>query len=67
MTGTLGRKQPLLADRVLSILRCLTCRARLEERDNELVCLGCNRKYPFVNGIFRFVDTQQYVGSFGFQ
>ena len=67
MTGTFGQKQPLLADRVLSILRCLTCRDRLEERDNELVCLGCNRKYPFVNGIFRFVDTQQYVGSFGFQ
>jgi SAM-dependent methyltransferase len=57
----------MLADRVLSVLRCLTCRDRLEERERELVCLGCGRKYPFVNAIFRFVDAQQYAGSFGFQ
>ena len=57
----------MLADRVLSVLRCLTCRDRLEERESELVCLGCGRKYPFVKPIFRFVDAQQYAGSFGFQ
>ena len=67
MTGNFGPKQALLADRVLSILRCLTCRDRLEQRDSGLVCIGCNRNYPFVNGIFRFVDAQQYAGSFGFQ
>jgi SAM-dependent methyltransferase len=49
------------------VLRCLTCRDRLVERDNELACVGCSRKYPLVNGVFRFVDSQQYVGSFGFQ
>ena len=57
----------MLADRVLSVLRCLTCRDRLKERESELVCLGCGRKYRFVTPIFRFVDAQQYAGSFGFQ
>jgi len=67
MTGFHNPKQPLLADRVLSILRCLTCRDRLDAQENELVCVGCGHKYPCVNGVIRFVDTQQYVGSFGFQ
>lgn len=67
MTESFGQKQPLLADRVLSVLRCLTCRDRLMQRENELVCVGCLRKYPCVNGVFRFVDAQTYAGSFGFQ
>lgn len=67
MTESFGQRQPLLADRVLSVLRCLTCRDRLEQRESELVCMGCQRKYPSVNGVFRFVDAQQYAGSFGFQ
>ncbi len=67
MTESCNQKQALLAERVLSILRCLTCRERLEAGENELVCIGCGRKYPCVKGVIRFVDTQQYVGSFGFQ
>ncbi|MFZ0478102.1 MAG: class I SAM-dependent methyltransferase [Terriglobales bacterium] len=31
------------------------------------VCPGCKRAYPNVNGIGRFVDTQHYAASFGFQ
>jgi len=57
----------LLADRVLSVLQCLSCRDRLEVRDSELVCMGCGRKYPCIDGVLRFVDAQQYAGSFGFQ
>ena len=67
MTGSYNPEQALVADRVLAILRCLTCRDHLESRENELVCVGCGRKYPCVKGVIRFVDTQQYVGSFGFQ
>jgi SAM-dependent methyltransferase len=66
MTAYFNQK-PLLADCVLSVLRCLTCRDRFEEHDGELVCHGCGRKYPFVNGIFRFVDADQYAGICGFQ
>ena len=32
-----------------------------------MVCTGCGRKYPQVNGVIRFVDAQEYAGSFGFQ
>jgi SAM-dependent methyltransferase len=67
MTVSVERNQSGVADRVLSVLRCISCRGRLEDRGSELTCAGCGRKYPLVNGVARFVDTQQYVGSFGFQ
>ncbi len=56
-----------VADRVLSVLRCLSCRERLDDQGNDLVCTGCGRKYPRAKGVFRFVDAQEYAGSFGFQ
>jgi SAM-dependent methyltransferase len=31
------------------------------------VCSGCGRSYALRNGVLRFVDTQHYAGSFGFQ
>jgi SAM-dependent methyltransferase len=54
-------------DEVLSVLRCLSCRGVLDDRGSELTCAGCGRKYPVVNGVVRFVDGQQYSGSFGYQ
>jgi SAM-dependent methyltransferase len=30
-------------------------------------CAGCQRKFPLVNGVVRFVDKQHYARSFGFQ
>ena len=56
-----------LADRVLEILRCLTCKGTLLQRETGLVCAECGRQYPVVKGVVRFVDTQHYAGSFGFQ
>lgn len=67
MTDSIDHSRSWVADEVLSVLRCLSCRERLDGGENELVCTGCGRKYPRVNGIFRFVDTQHYAGSFGFQ
>src|SRR5260221_14600340 len=58
---------PGVDNRVLQILRCLTCQGELREQNDVLVCVGCGRSYPFVNGIYRFVDEQHYAGSFGFQ
>ena len=52
---------------VLSILRCLSCRGGLREEHDSLVCAGCGHRYPLVDGVYRFVDTQHYAGSFGFQ
>jgi uncharacterized protein YbaR (Trm112 family) len=31
---------------LLEILRCLECRSRLEDADDELVCTGCGLRYP---------------------
>jgi len=56
-----------LAGEVLGILVCLSCAAGLRRADAALVCVGCGRKYPVLNGVVRFVDEENYAGSFGFQ
>jgi SAM-dependent methyltransferase len=61
MTGT-G-----ISERVLAVLRCLKCGARLLNQADGLVCAGCGAVYPLVNGVVRFVDAENYAGSFGFQ
>jgi SAM-dependent methyltransferase len=58
---------PGLAEDVLVILRCLACRGRLDQSADGLLCAGCARLYPALNGVVRFVDAQKYAGSFGFQ
>jgi len=58
---------PGLAEPVLTILRCLDCQAPLNAGSNGVVCSNCRREYPLVNGVLRFIDAQNYAGSFGFQ
>lgn len=58
---------PGLADEVLAILRCLACQNKLEQRAEGLVCVDCGKQYPALHGVVRFVDAQNYAGSFGFQ
>jgi SAM-dependent methyltransferase len=58
---------PGLADEILAILRCTSCRQELRQEADGLVCAGCSRKFPAVNGVVRFVDAEHYAGSFGFQ
>jgi SAM-dependent methyltransferase len=58
---------PGLANEVVDILRCLTCQGKLGQRPSGLVCAGCGREYPALKGMLRFVDAQNYAGSFGFQ
>jgi len=67
MTGSRDLKPRSLDEEVLSVLRCITCRERLEDHGAELACAGCGYKYPRIQGVVRFVDAQQYAGSFGFQ
>jgi SAM-dependent methyltransferase len=60
-------QSPLSAD-LQAILRCLNCGGKLDsDGAGGYVCPGCQRKYPYVKGIARFVDTQHYAASFGFQ
>jgi uncharacterized protein YbaR (Trm112 family)/2-polyprenyl-3-methyl-5-hydroxy-6-metoxy-1,4-benzoquinol methylase len=63
--------------RLLQWLACPSCRSRLEpsvqqESGEEiikgmLVCSGCSRSFPVVGGIPRFVGSDQYASSFGYQ
>lgn len=52
---------------VQSILHCPSCRGTLAENKNSLVCHSCNRIFPFVKGVVRFVEAESYASSFGFQ
>src|SRR5438552_4341369 len=56
-----------IAEEVLAVLRCVSCKASLHQRTGLLACDGCGRTFPFVQEVARFVDAQHYAGSFGFQ
>jgi len=62
-----GANMPGVAREVLNILRCLGCRGTVSEQPDALVCAECGRRCPYWNGVYRFVDTEHYAGSFGFQ
>jgi len=68
ITTTEERAQSVLCGELEEILRCLSCGGKLESDAAEgFVCPGCKRAYRNVKGIARFVDTQHYAASFGFQ
>jgi SAM-dependent methyltransferase len=46
---------------------CPTCRGRLAPEARAFVCRSCGARWPIVRGVPRFVDSQHYVGSFGYQ
>src|SRR5207249_378637 len=49
-------------------LKCLECGGNgLQRSGPRFECRSCAAAYPIVDGIPRFVDSEQYSGSFGFQ
>jgi SAM-dependent methyltransferase len=67
MQETEEQVQSLSRD-LLEILRCNACHAPLEQRANEEYrCTACARQFPVVRGVARFVETQSYADSFGYQ
>ena len=49
-------------------LKCPACgRTPLDASPSGWTCGGCRAEYPIVDGVARFVSSEQYVGSFGFQ
>lgn len=52
---------------VANIFRCIDCKGRLKTASAGMACKDCGREYPLVDGVLRFVDAQDYAGSFGFQ
>src|SRR5215469_1133168 len=49
------------------ILCCPQCHGQLEEHNEGLRCTVCERTFRRENGLMRFVDTQFYASSFGYQ
>jgi SAM-dependent methyltransferase len=62
-----GADSSAVVSEVVAALRCLGCSGDLDDRGDALVCARCDRKYPRVNGVIRFVDPENYADSFGFQ
>lgn len=63
-----------MKDRLLDLLRCPSCASKLRLEDAERAegeirsgRLRCCRDYPIVDFVPRFVSSEHYVGSFGFQ
>ncbi len=49
-------------------LKCVRCgRAGLRPSPSAYACEGCGAAFPVVGGVPRFVDSEFYSGSFGFQ
>ena len=64
--------------RLLSVLACPKCQGELscqpaevgeegEINSGSLECTGCHQTYPITSGIPRFVDSENYASSFGYQ
>jgi SAM-dependent methyltransferase len=55
------------AEAIAEILRCTDCQSRIETVSAGMACPNCGRQFPLIGGVLRFVDAQEYAGSFGFQ
>jgi len=57
-----------MSDRLLPMLQCPSCRESITSSgDDALRCPACDRRYPIVNGIPRFVPPENYASNFGLQ
>ena len=56
-----------LSSELLGLLRCSACNAPLGNPSEGYQCTNCGRNYPVVRDVPRFVGTQNYAQSFGFQ
>ena len=52
---------------VLPILRCPVCGSSLQQQQQGCRCSSCQREFPLVRGVLRFVDASNYADSFSYQ
>lgn len=52
---------------VTTLLQCPDCHKPLETQADGYRCTGCQRQFPNVRGVIRFVDAKSYADSFGYQ
>src|SRR4029450_2307489 len=50
-----------------SVLACPTCQVSLTRRGETLACPIGSHEFPIIRGIPRFVESDEYVGSFSFE
>src|SRR5437016_12083970 len=53
--------------RLVEILRCPQCMARLDGNDQVLTCTRCGRSFPIIGSVPRFAGADNYASNFGFQ
>lgn len=49
------------------LLCCPSCRSSLEELAQGYRCTACEREFPMLRGVLRFVEANNYADSFGYQ
>jgi SAM-dependent methyltransferase len=64
MVSNLDRKDAVEVSKHLDYLACPDCKLSL---DRSLHCGSCDATFSVIRGIPRFVDSEHYVGNFGFQ
>ena len=52
---------------LLRILRCTACGSLLKQEKTSCSCCTCGKEFPSIRGVLRFVDTENYADSFGYQ
>src|SRR5579859_5426274 len=52
---------------LITLLQCPDCRKPLETQNDGYRCTACQRQFPNVRGVLRFVDEKSYADSFGYQ
>jgi SAM-dependent methyltransferase len=52
---------------VRDLLRCPDCQGCLDQDGEKYSCPGCRKDFPIVDGVLRFVASEHYAGSFGYQ
>jgi len=62
-----NQKQSTIDQDMARLLRCPACQSPLEQRDERCRCPICGKDFPSVRGVLRFVGTQNYADSFGYQ
>jgi SAM-dependent methyltransferase len=55
------------SDELLGYLRCPDCHSHLDQVGGSHKCIACDRQFPLIRGVLRFVDTSNYADSFGYQ
>jgi SAM-dependent methyltransferase len=58
---------PTVSDHLLRILCCPFCQGDLTGQETGYRCSTCDKQFPRVRGVARFVNTSNYAENFGYQ